>query len=467
MSIHIFNSLTKQKEELVPLNGKTIKIYSCGVTVYDRCHIGHARSLYVFDTIKRYLKFRGYDVQFVRNITDVDDKIINKAKELNKSSDMVAKENIEAYQQDLKSLGIDEADCEPRATDNIKEIIDAITTLIQKGFAYAVEGDVYYNVRKFPEYGKLSGQSVDKMLEGVRIDQNDKKHDPLDFALWKKSKDGEPAWDSPWGPGRPGWHIECTCMSLKHLKTDTLDIHAGGRDLIFPHHENEIAQSEALTGKPFAKYWIHHGLLTINGQKMAKSLGNFITVVDALKKYNVDTLKMFFLFSHYTSPIDYTEQKMDDAHKALQKFDILFWKVYEILKHRQVTPVQSNFIDKHNQDFIEAMDDDFNTPQALASLFNFINDTNRFIEEAQPNPNYEGILYHAVDTIEGLARGILGLFSKEKDQDLSDEDRTLVEDRKKARANKDFKRSDELRDLLKQRNIIVEDTKDGQTWRWA
>lgn len=468
MTIRIFNSLTKQKEEFVPLKGKTVKMYSCGVTVYDQCHIGHARSLYVFDVIRRYLKFRGYDLQFVRNITDIDDKIINKANELKKTSDQVARENIEGYYKDLKNLAIDQADIEPKATDNIKEIVESISKLIEKGFAYEASGDVYYDVRKFSDYGKLSGQSVDHMMEGVRIDPSERKKDPLDFALWKKSKAGEPSWDSPWGGGRPGWHIECTCMSLKHLKTDTLDIHAGGRDLIFPHHENELAQSEALTGKQFAKYWIHHGLLTINGQKMAKSLGNFITITDVLKKHSVDTLKMFFLFSHYASPIDYTEQKLEDAKKALDKIDILFWKTTELLKDKKdLTPIKADFIDKYKTEFVESMDDDFNTPQALAATFNFLNDINKFIEDKKKDPNYFGVIYHAVDTLENFLRNIFGLFLKEPERQLSSEEQALLDERLKAKAGKDFKRSDELRDALKAKGIIVEDGRGGQSWRFA
>src|SRR3989344_7446655 len=296
MTFRIVNSLTRKKEEFVPRDGKTVRMYSCGVTVYDRCHIGHARSLYVFDVIRRYLKFRGYDVKFVRNITDVDDKIINKARETGQRFKEVAAENIAAYQADLKRLGIPPADVEPRATENIPEMIKDIEGLIQGGFAYVTSGDVYYDVRKFKDYGRLSGQSVDKMMEAVRIEPDEKKKDPLDFALWKKSKEDEPFWESPWGRGRPGRHIECSCMSLKHLQCETLDIHAGGRDLIFPHHENEIAQAEPLTGKPFARCWIHHGLLTIQGQKMAKSLGDFITVHGAPQKKNIHQLKLFFLF---------------------------------------------------------------------------------------------------------------------------------------------------------------------------
>ena len=468
MPILIHNSLTKKKEEFIPINpdGKTVKMYTCGVTVYDRCHIGHARSLFVFDVIRRYLKFRGYNLRFVRNITDVDDKIINKANELKKTSEQVAQENIVRYYEDLKSLSVDPADSEPRATENIDDMVKHIEGLIAQGFAYEVEGDVYFNVRKFEGYGKLSGQTIDKMMEAVRIEKDSKKKDPLDFALWKKSKDNEPAWESPWGPGRPGWHIECSCMSMKHLECQTLDIHAGGRDLIFPHHENEIAQSEALTHKPFARIWIHHGLLTINGQKMAKSSGNFITVEDILKKYSVDDLKIFFLFSHYASPIDFCEEKIEEAHKALQKFDILFWKTHEILKDKHVDiPIQADFIKEHKNRFVAAMDDDFNTPEALASLFDLISATNKFIEEGKRDKNYFGILYCAVDTLESLAKHIFGLFSKEKGMDLSDEEKKVLEERKLARAQKNFKRSDELRDLLKQKGIAVEDGREGQTWR--
>ncbi len=468
MTIRIFNSLTGKKEELVPCDGKTVRMYSCGVTVYDRCHIGHARSLYIFDVIRRYLKFRGYDVKFVRNITDVDDKIINKARETGKRFEEVVAENIGAYQTDLKSLGIPPADVEPRATENIPEMINDIQGLIQKGFAYETDGDVYYDVRKFKEYGRLSGQSVDKMVEAVRIEQDEKKKDPLDFALWKKSGEGEPFWESPWGRGRPGWHIECSCMSLKHLNCETLDIHAGGRDLVFPHHENEIAQAQPLTGKPFAKYWIHHGLLTIQGQKMSKSLGNFITVRDALEKYSVDQLKMFFLFSHYASPIDFTEEKMREMQKALDRFDVLFWKAYQMLKGGpSVEAIEAGFITKRRGEFIEAMDDDFNTPRAMGCLFDFINDTNKFIDTESKDSNYLAVVFRAVDTIENLSRNILGLFLKEKDADLTAEQEQLLQERKYARKQKNFKRSDEIRDQLKTLGIIVEDTRDGQVWRWA
>ncbi len=469
MSIQLYNSLTRAKEPLPsPSEKKTLKIYTCGVTVYDQSHIGHARSLYVFDVVRRYFQYRGYDVKFVRNITDVDDKIIKKAKETNKAFEEVVKENIEMYRKDLKDLGIRPADVEPRATENIPDMIKDIEGLVEKGYAYEVEGDVYFNVKKFKDYGKLSGQSIEKMMDGVRIDPNEKKKDPLDFALWKESKEGEPSWDSPWGKGRPGWHIECSCMSRKFLQTDTLDIHAGGRDLIFPHHENEIAQAESLTGKPFAQYWMHHGLLTIHGQKMAKSLGNFITIQDAIKKYGVDELKFFFLSSHYASPIDFSEEKINEARKALERLDILFWKVYEILKYQKEFPEMGpvDFIEKDKNGFLEAMDDNFNTPEALGHLFDLVNNTNKFIDQGPVNDQYIATIFQAVDTIETFGKEIFGLFQEETNKELGEEFKAILEQRKEARQNKDYRRSDELREMLRQKGISVEDTKDGQTWRW-
>jgi len=467
MPIQVYNSLSGKKEVFTPIVGKDVRMYTCGITVYDRSHIGHARSLYVFDVIRRYLKFSGYNVIFVRNITDIDDKIINRALETKRTAHDVSEEQIHFYYEDLKSLGVLAGDVEPKATDNIPEMVAHIQGLIDKGFAYFIAGgDVYFDVRAFKDYGKLSGQSIDRMHEAVRIEKDSQKKDPLDFVLWKSSKPGEPSWDSPWGKGRPGWHIECSCMSMKHLHTQTLDIHAGGRDLIFPHHENELAQSEALTGVPFAKYWIHHGLLSINGQKMSKSTGNFITIQDALQKYSVDELKMFFLFSHYASNIDFTEEKILEARKALGKFDVLFYRAFSLLKDKNIEPVQAGFISKYKHEFIQAMDDDFNTPKALAALFNLINDTNIYIDQNSDDPNYLGVIYHAVDILENLARNIFGLFLHEKNKELSAELKALLEERARARELKNFKRSDELRVLLKEKGVTVEDGKNGQTWRW-
>ncbi|MCK5179420.1 MAG: cysteine--tRNA ligase [Candidatus Omnitrophica bacterium] len=461
MTIHIYNSLTKKKEELSPLDGKTVKMYSCGVTVYDKCHIGHARSLYIFDVMRRYLKYRGHDVRFVRNITDVDDKIINKAKELKKSFDEVVRENIEAYERDLENLGVAKADVEPRATQYIPKIIAFVEELIKKDFAYEADGDVYYSVRKFKGYGKLSGQSVDQMIEATRIEQDPKKRDSLDFALWKKAKEDEKSWPSPWGEGRPGWHIECSCMSMNELQSDTIDIHAGGRDLIFPHHENEIAQSEALTGKPFAKHWIHHGLLTINGQKMSKSLGNFITLDEVLERYSSDVLKLFFLQSHYASPVDFSWEKMDEVKKGYERIAILMAKLDEMNLAKGGTGLEWSLA--RQTEFEAAMDDDFNTPKALSSIYDIVNECNKLIDGATEGK--ELMLREAMNFI-AAAADIFGI-SFLKGEEVSDEEEQLLVERVEARKAKDFQKSDELRDLLKERGIVVEDTKDGQVWRRA
>ncbi|MBF0522690.1 MAG: cysteine--tRNA ligase [Candidatus Omnitrophica bacterium] len=469
MTVTIYNSLTQKKEELVGQDGKTIKMYSCGVTVYDKCHIGHARSLYIFDVIRRYLQHRGYQVKFIRNITDVDDKIINKAKELNKRFEDVVEENIALYQKDIKSLGVNFADEEPRATAYIPKMVEAIKELIRKEYAYESDGDVYFSVRSFKDYGQLSGQSVEKMLEAVRIDKAEKKRDPLDFALWKKSKEGEPSWDSPWGQGRPGWHIECSVMN-KEILGDQIDIHAGGRDLIFPHHENEIAQSEALTGKkPFARYWIHHGLLTINGQKMAKSLGNFITVEDALKKYTANQLKMLFLSSHYASPVDFSDEKMADMKKSYERISIFMSKLGDLTEDCYAV------ILKAKKDFKQSMDDDFNTPAALAILFDLIHECNRIMANAPSvKPDFCERSRYLKDKLEAEeflkqeVPQIFGLnFIEGSSEQLSQEIQALLNERIQARQNKNFKRSDEIRDELKMKGIIVEDGKGAQTWRRA
>ncbi|MBU1997788.1 MAG: cysteine--tRNA ligase [Candidatus Omnitrophica bacterium] len=455
----IYNSLTREKEEFVPINGNKVNMYSCGVTVYDKCHIGHARSLYIFDVIRRHLKNSGFDVTFVRNITDVDDKIIAKANQLGKKFEDVVEENISLYENDLEMLKVDKADIEPRATHNIDGMKTHIQTLIDKGFAYESDGDVYFKVRKFENYGKLSGQSIEKMLEGVRIEADSKKKDPLDFVLWKRSKEGEPSWPSPWGEGRPGWHIECSVMSMKELGCDTLDIHAGGRDLVFPHHENEIAQSEALTGKPFAKYWIHHGLLKIDGQKMAKSLGNFITVEEALEKYGVDDIKMFFLSSHYSSEIDFSDKNIEESHKKIQKIKIFLSEASAKTDHVTVSSIDAVIEDYRNR-FIGTMDDDFNTPKALGVIFEMITEVNK--------SSYEQMYVDAAKVIVELCQNTFGLsLNDDQAQGLTDAEQMLIDERINARAQKDYKRSDDIRDKLKDIGIIVEDGKDGHTWRRA
>lgn len=469
MPISIYNSLTRKKEEFIPLKPPNINIYTCGVTVYDESHIGHARSLYIFDVLRQYLKYRGFKVRFVRNITDIDDKIINRSKELKVDWQELVKKYIDRYYEDIKTLGIKKADYEPRATENVPDMIKHIEKLIERGYAYITDSGVYFSVRKFKDYGKLSGQSVDSMLSGVRIEPDEKKQDPLDFALWKKSKPDEPSWDSPWSGGRPGWHIECSVMSMKYLKTDTLDIHAGGCDLIFPHHENEIAQSESLTDKLFAKYWIHHGLLTINGQKMAKSLGNFITIKDFINKHgDVDILKFFFLTTHYSHPIDYTEEKIKETKEALERILILMNKIERKIKNQKSLPVRQagkikikkfEEIENIKNKFIETMDDNFNTPQALACVFELVNVTNKQIEELD-------FIYNAKNTLEELL-DILGISLKirERIQITDEQIKIKISDREKARRERNYALSDKIRKELEEEGIILEDTKEGTTWR--
>lgn len=461
MPVKVYNTLTRKKEELLPQAPPRVNIYTCGVTVYDESHIGHARSLYIFDVIRRYLAYRGFKVNFVRNITDIDDKIINRARELKMDWKELVKRYISRYYEDLELLGIQKGDAEPRATENIEDMVKYIGALIDKGYAYVTKTGVYFSVRKFAPYGKLSGQGIDQMLTGVRKEPDETKGDPLDFALWKLSKENEPSWPSPWGAGRPGWHIECSVMSQKFLKADTIDIHAGGRDLIFPHHENETAQAEAATGKPFAKYWIHHGLLTINGQKMAKSLGNFITIKDFIEKYNdADLLKLFFLSAHYSHPIDYTSEKIDEAKKALERIVILLDKMnaQETEGRRQKTEKISEIEDARKK-FIEAMDDDFNTPEGLAAIFELVNIANKNIEDSN-------FLSRARDLLFELA-GIFGLELKEEagSKELPASASVLVEKRNEARKKGDFKEADRIRKELEKSGVILEDTKEGTTWR--
>ncbi len=478
MPISIYNSLSRKKEEFIPLKPPQVNIYTCGVTVYDESHIGHARSLYIFDVIRRYLKYRGFNVKFVRNITDIDDKIINRANELKINWKDLVKKYIDRYYEDLEALGIQRGDYEPRATENIPDMIKHIEGLINKGFAYVTESGVYFNVRKFKDYGQLSGQGIDQMQSGARIEPDETKHDPLDFALWKRSKPDEPSWESPWSAGRPGWHIECSVMSQKFLKTETLDIHAGGRDLIFPHHENEIAQAEALTGKPFAKYWLHHGLLTINGQKMSKSLGNFITIKEFINKYKyADLLKLFFLSTHYSHPIDYTDEKIEEAKKALERILILMGKIEERAAGRpsQASGKEFKEIEEIKNKFMSAMDDDFNTPQALASIFELVNVTNKNIDDLKFINNAKTVIKELLD-IFGITLVVnitIMVEALELKADVlepkvfaSDEINRRIEERNEARIKKDFATSDRIRKELEEMGIILEDIKDGKTtWR--
>lgn len=472
--IFIENSLSGKKEEFIPLNHPKVNIYTCGVTVYDDSHIGHARSLYIFDVIRRYLKYRGFDVKFVRNITDVDDKIINRANELKVGWQELVEKYIGRYYEDLKALGIEKGDFEPRATENVADMVKYIQTLIDKGYAYEAGGDVYFNVRKFPGYGKLSGQSIDQMETGVRISSSELKRDPLDFALWKKSKEGEPFWNSPWGQGRPGWHIECSVMSQKFLETDTLDIHAGGRDLIFPHHENEIAQAEALTGKQFAKYWIHHGLLTINGQKMSKSLGNFITIKRFVDEYkDANLLKLFFLSAHYSHPIDFTEDKIVEARRQIERISIFFNNALNKLLHYRISKPEKHFeeIEDIRRKFLEAMDDDFNMPQALARMFDLVNIANKnmenldFIYSAKETLNEFRNLFHISIAINTTLEEKVSLEEQFTIEVIDQEIKKKILEREQARREKNFALSDKIRKELEEKGVILEDAKDRTIWR--
>ena len=475
MPIFIYNSLTRKKEELIPLKPKEIKMYVCGPTVYDQPHIGHARSVYIFDVIIKYLIYRGYKVKFVRNVTDVDDKIIDKAQkefkgeDLNAAVQKVSTKYLDLYHEDMKSLGILDPDVEPKATEYVSKenplMQKFIEQLIKNGCAYVSEGDVYFDIKKAKDYGKLSNQAIEKMESGARIALGEKKKDPLDFALWKSAKVGEPAWDSPWGKGRPGWHIECSVMSSDILG-DEFDIHGGGIDLIFPHHENEIAQSEG-AGKKFARYWIHHGLLTINGQKMAKSLGNFITIKDVLSKYPADVLKIFYLQAHYSSPIDFSWERLDAAKKAYAGIDILrdkLIKLYGAVDIDKVVKGGAGLIKPFKDKFIEYMNGDFNTPRALSVLFDMANRCNKLLESDDELKSFK--LRYALDVMKDMA-GILGLsFFKNTTAKVSNvEIDRIIAKRLECKNQKDFQEADRIRRELEEKGIILEDTKEGTIWR--
>jgi cysteinyl-tRNA synthetase len=465
--VKIYNSLTKKKQDFKPVEEKKIKMYSCGVTVYDDCHIGHARSLYVFDVICRYLEFKGYKVDFVRNITDIDDKIINKAKQAGVGWKELSGKYIKLYRKDVENLGLRPVDFEPKATENIEDMIVYIKELIDKGYAYKTNSGVYFEVRKFKGYGRLSGQKIDDIASSGRIESDENKRDPLDFALWKIVQLKEPGWDSPWGRGRPGWHIECSVMSQKYLKRKTLDIHGGGRDLIFPHHENEAAQAESLSGKNFANYWIHHGLLTINSQKMSKSLGNFIKISDVLDKYPANALKLFYLQAHYSSSIDFSWQKMEEAQKAYQHIKISKERLENFLKNENQELLLSrpnSKIKNYKQNFIEAMDDDFNMPKGLAVLFDLVNRINGELAGEAKEKNKNLTYYRqALDQI----ASVFGFdFSKKKLEGITKgKVEELIAERNFYRNQKQFHKSDQIRSRLLEKGIILEDTKEGTVWR--
>lgn len=459
--LYLYNTLTRSKQEFVPIKPGEVKMYSCGPTVYNFFHIGNARPFIIFDTLRRYLEYKGYKVDFVQNFTDVDDKMINKANELGISVKQLADEYIAEYFTDAQGLGIKKATVHPRATENIDAIIELVSELEKKGYAYNVDGNVYYRTKKFKDYGKLSHQPLEDLESGARIDINEDKEDPMDFALWKKQKPGEPAWKSPWGMGRPGWHIECSAMANRYLDK-TIDIHSGGQDLIFPHHENEIAQSEAANGCCFANYWIHNGYINVDNKKMSKSLGNFFTVRDVAKEFDYEVIRFFMLSAHYRSPINFSKDLMESAKSALGRIytcldtlDFLEKSAEDRAENEEESKVIAG-LDGHKQRFIAAMDDDINTADAISAIFELVSDVNKVITQ---NPSKE-VCKKCADTIRELG-AVLGLLGKEK-EGTDDDIQSIVAERAEARAAKDWAKSDELRDKLKEMGYIVKDTPQGQ-----
>ncbi|MGQ9687428.1 MAG: cysteine--tRNA ligase [Desulfobaccales bacterium] len=490
--MQFYNTLGRRKEKFETVAPGRVGLYACGVTVYDDCHLGHARSSVFFEVLVRYLRHRGYEVTWVRNYTDIDDKILKRAAEEGAPWDEIAARYIASFEADMAALGIPPADIEPKATEHISEMLDLIRRLEEKGFAYqsATGGDVYFRVRRFPGYGKLSGQSLEDLEAGVRIEVDAAKEDPLDFVLWKAGKPGEPTWPSPWGPGRPGWHIECSAMSMKYLGA-TLDIHGGGQDLVFPHHENELAQSEAATGVPFARYWVHHGLLTIDQEKMSKSLGNFLTIKEVLKKFPAEVVRFFLINCHYRSPLDFSDVALAEAETALARLYAPVAKIHAVLQTQPVPAAQPPrdlapaclSADEMArlwtlpQRFAEALDDDVNTAQGLGYLFDAVRLANRLLEHPENTPDYLAFLAHLQNDLTSLGR-ILNLLQAEPAAALAelrqkpweltispDEIEALIARRAEARKNKDWAAADRIRGELTALGIVLEDTPQGTVWR--
>ncbi|MBS4023534.1 MAG: cysteine--tRNA ligase [Dethiobacter sp.] len=461
--MQVYNTLTRKKEDFVPVREKKVGLYACGPTVYDYFHIGNARIFIVFDVIRRYLQYRGYDVTFVQNFTDIDDKMINRANELNITVAQLAERFIEAYFEDVKALGVREADVHPKATEHIPEMIELIERLAAGGMAYNVDGDVYFHTPAFAGYGELSGQPLEDLLSGARVEVDERKRHPLDFALWKKQKPGEPAWDSPWGLGRPGWHIECSVMSMKYLG-DTLDIHAGGPDLVFPHHENEKAQSEGATGKPFAKYWVHAGYLNINQEKMSKSLGNFMTVREIRKAFNPEAVRFFMLSAHYRNPINFSSDLLKQAESGLERLNNAVYNLRDVLGKLPVADSAEDALaaglGAYRERFIAAMDDDFNTADALAVLFELAREANTYLKNEHPSRQVASIM---LSLFEELGE-ILGFFKLHEDS-LDARVEELMAKREEARQVKDWATADSIRHELQSMGIILEDTPQGLRWR--
>ena len=454
--------MTNRKEEFVPIDENEIKIYVCGPTVYNFFHIGNARPFVVFDTLRKYLEYRGKNVKFVQNFTDVDDKIINKAREEGISAGEVSEKYIAEYFKDAAALNVTKATVHPQVTQNMQEIIDFVQDLIDKGYAYEVEGDVYYSTRKFEGYGKLSGQNIEDLEAGARISVGEKKNDPLDFAVWKARKtDDEIAWESPWGMGRPGWHIECSVMSTKYLG-ETIDIHAGGQDLMFPHHENEIAQTEAKTGKPFSNYWMHNGYITIDNEKMSKSKGNFFTVRDILKEYEGEVMRFFLLSGHYRSPINFSQELMEQAKNGLGRMRNCMTNLNHLIENGTGSMTEAEAealkaLEAYREKFINFMEDDLNTADAISAIFELVRDINTAVKDGASKEFAE-----KCKALLDELTGVLGLLRHmDEEGEVDDEIQKLVAERQEARKAKNFARADEIRDILKAKGITLKDTPQG------
>ena len=456
--MRIFNTLTREKDEFKPITEGEVKIYACGPTVYNYIHIGNARPLCVFDVLRRYFEWRGYKVSFVQNFTDIDDKLIKRANEENSTVPEIAERYIKEFWTDADGLNVKHATVNPRATENIEQIQSIISALVEKGYAYQSGGDVYYRAKKFSGYGKLSHQPLEDLEAGARIDVTEVKEDPMDFCLWKGAKPGEPYWDSPWGKGRPGWHIECSAMACRYLGK-TIDIHCGGLDLIFPHHENEIAQSEAANGCEFAHYWMHNGFINVDNHKMSKSLGNFFTVRDVAEKYGYEPIRYMMVSCQYRSPINYSYEVIEQAKNSLERLYTCRDNIDFVLKNAADGGEAPEFIEKRKQEFIAAMDDDLNIADALAAIFMLVRDINTLIAEGAGKASLEA----CADMFDQLT-GVLGLVYNRKTEALDSDIEALIEQRTAARKAKDFKTADEIRDKLKAMGIVLEDTPQGVKW---
>lgn len=461
----LYNTLNKRKEEFVPLTEGEIKMYVCGPTVYNLFHIGNARTFIVFDALRRYLEYSGYKVSYVQNFTDIDDKMIKKANEEKTTVKSLGDKYISEYYKDADALNIERATFNPRATEHIDQIVSFISDLVDKGYAYEADGDVYFSTKKFNGYGKLSGQNIDDLQAGARIEVGDKKQDPMDFALWKNKKEGEPAWESPWGMGRPGWHIECSCMA-HNILGETIDIHAGGSDLVFPHHENEIAQSESRSGKPFANYWVHSAFVNINNQKMSKSLNNFFTTRDILESYDSDVVRFFMLSGHYRTQLNFSMELLDSAKASVERLYNAIGNLESLLEEvkqdsiKEEEKVYIDHIKEYKEKFMIKMDDDFNTADGISVIFDLIRDLNSNIDI---NSSKDMINY-ALNLIRDLGSP-LGILQKSTKMNLKEEVEKLIEQREQARKDKDWALSDKIRDKLKDMGIVLEDTPQGVRWK--